>query len=84
MSKSDDETTINVTAFKARCLALVEAVAQGKASRIVLTKHDRPVAALVPYDRPVSELWGALRGTVTIVPGADLTQPTGERWDADG
>jgi len=29
------------------------------------------------------ELWGALRGTVKIPPGTDLTQGTGEVWEAD-
>jgi hypothetical protein len=28
-------------------------------------------------------LWGALRGTVTVAPGADLTQEAGEVWEAD-
>ena len=37
-----DETAINVTAFKAQCLALIDAVAEGKASRVVLTRHGRP------------------------------------------
>jgi hypothetical protein len=27
-------------------------------------------------------LFGAMRGTVTILPGVDLTEPTGEIWDA--
>lgn len=27
-------------------------------------------------------LYGAMRGTVTIAPGVDLTEPTGERWSA--
>ena len=30
-----------------------------------------------------SDLWGAMRGTVTIAPGVDLTESTGEIWDAE-
>jgi len=30
-----------------------------------------------------AELWGAMRGTVIVQPGVDLTCPTGELWDAD-
>ena len=45
-----DEPAINVTAFKAQCLALIDAVAEGKASRVALTRHGRAVAALVPYN----------------------------------
>ena len=30
-----------------------------------------------------SRIFGALEGTVTIMPGTDLTAPTGEEWDAE-
>lgn len=32
---------------------------------------------------PFSRIFGALKGTVTIMPGVDLTRPTGETWDAE-
>lgn len=83
MSTETDETVINVTAFKSQCLALIDAVAQGKVDRVVLTRHGRPVAALVPFDRPLPDLWGALRGSVTVMPGTDLTSGTGEVWEAE-
>jgi prevent-host-death family protein len=79
-----DETVIGVTAFKAKCLALIDEVARGKTRRVVLTKHGRPVAVLAPAEGEEVELWGAMRGTVRVAPGTDLTQPTGEVWDADG
>jgi prevent-host-death family protein len=78
-----EEKVINVTAFKSQCLALIDAVAQGKADRVVLTRHGHPVAALVPVARPLPDLWGALRGSVTIMPGTDLTSGTGEAWEAE-
>lgn len=77
-----DEQAVNVAAFKARCLALIDAVAEGKASRVVLTRHGRAVAALVPYDRVLPELWGALRGSVTLPQGSDLAGMD-EIWKAD-
>ncbi len=77
------ETSIGVTAFKARCLALIENVAEGKIGRVVLLKHNRPVAAIVPVEHAPGDLWGALRGTVRIPPGTDLTKGTGEAWEAD-
>jgi antitoxin (DNA-binding transcriptional repressor) of toxin-antitoxin stability system len=83
---STSETTIGVTAFKTQCLGLIEDVAQGKTDRIVLLKHNRPVAAIVPIAENTQQkfdLWGAMRGTVTIAPGTDLTDPTGEIWDAE-
>ena len=30
-----------------------------------------------------SRIFGALKGTVTIMPGVDLTRSTGETWDAE-
>jgi prevent-host-death family protein len=80
---NDSDTAINVTAFKGQCLALIDAVAQGKARRVILTRHGRPVAALVPYEQALPDLWGALRGTVTIPADTDLTHGTGEVWQAD-
>lgn len=76
-----DEAAISVTEFKSHCLALIDSVARGKTRRVVLTKHNRPVAAIVPIEREVAELWGAMRGTVTVSPGTDLT--AGEAWEAE-
>ena len=83
MPADADEMLIGVTAFKARCLSLIEDVARGKTRRVVLMKHNRPVAVIVPVEGSPVELWGALRGTVKVAPGTDLTQGTGEGWEAD-
>jgi antitoxin (DNA-binding transcriptional repressor) of toxin-antitoxin stability system len=83
MTAASDEKSIGVTAFKARCLALIDDVAKGKTRRVLLMKHNRPVAAIVPIEQDLPELWGAMRGTVTIAPGTDLTAPTGEVWGAE-
>ncbi len=83
---STNESTIGVTAFKAQCLGLIDDVAQGKTDRIILLKHNRPIAAVVPIDDDAGEtfdLWGAMRGTVTVAPGVDLTESTGEIWEAE-
>ncbi len=77
------QTTIGVTSFKARCLSLIDDVAKGRTSRVLLVRHNRPVAAIVPITDQPYELWGALRGTVLVEPGTDLTGSTGEIWDAD-
>lgn len=77
---------VGVTAFKSQCLALIDAVAQGKTERVVLLKHERPVAQIVPIAASADarvDLWGAMRGTVSVAPGVDLTEPTGEAWDAE-
>ncbi|MGA9868504.1 MAG: type II toxin-antitoxin system prevent-host-death family antitoxin [Acetobacteraceae bacterium] len=77
------ETSITVTAFKARCLPLIEDVASGKTGRVVLLKRNRPVAAIVPVEHAPGDLWGALRGTVKVAPGTDLIEGTDEAWEAD-
>ena len=80
---SGDEVSIGVTALKARCLALIDEVAKGKTRRVVLTKHNRPIAALVPVEEEPAELWGAMRGTITVAPGTDLTHCVDEVWEAE-
>jgi antitoxin (DNA-binding transcriptional repressor) of toxin-antitoxin stability system len=79
------KTEIGVTAFKSKCLGLIDDVANGKTDSILLLKHNRPVAKIVPVDDAGGsfDLWGAMRGTVTIAPGVDLTDSTGEVWDAE-
>ena len=51
--------TITATEFKAKCLSLIDEV-QEKGSELIISKHGRPVARLVPTgtDKP----WLALRG----------------------
>jgi prevent-host-death family protein len=78
------EATIGVTKFKPRSLELIEDVATGKLGRVVLTKRGKPVAALVPLlGTRVPSLRGALKHMMEPVPGVDLTEPTGEVWDAE-
>jgi prevent-host-death family protein len=77
------EKTIAVSAFKPRSLAIIDEVAARKTSRVVLTRRGKPVAAIVPVEKTPYDPWGALRGTVRIAPGVDLTEPTGEIWDAE-
>ena len=77
------DKAIDVTVFKAQCLSLIEDVAQGKVRRVLLMRHDRPVAAIVPIEHEIVELWGAMRGAVTVVLGTDLTAPSGEAWKAE-
>jgi len=79
------ETVIGVTAFKAQCLGLIDDVVQGKTDRVVLLKHNRPIAQITPIreEDGFTSLWGAMRGTGSAAPGVDLTVPTGEVWDAE-
>jgi antitoxin (DNA-binding transcriptional repressor) of toxin-antitoxin stability system len=74
----DGTLTVSASAFKARCLELFKALEARKLARVVVTRRGRPVAELVPPragTEPEPGLWGCMRGTVTIPPGVDLTEP---------
>jgi hypothetical protein len=36
-----------------------------------------------PKSSSKQDMWGCMAGTVTIMPGVDLTAPTGETWNAE-
>jgi len=65
--------------FKAECLHLLDEVAHQREG-IVITKHGRPVARLVPMPAGCS-LHGALAGSVHD--SDDVIAPTGEAWDVE-
>jgi len=58
--------------FKVHCLALMDEV-QAKRETVVITKRGKPVAKLVPVEEQTDDLFGFLRGKVTIV--GDVISP---------
>jgi prevent-host-death family protein len=68
--------TIPAARFKAQCLSLLDRVSP---EGIVITKHGRPVAKLIPVGASSASLIGRLKGKIRIK-GNILT--TGTRWDA--
>jgi prevent-host-death family protein len=66
-------------AFKANCLAVMDDV-QAKHETVVITKHGKPVAKLVPAGPQVDDIFGLLRGKVTIT--GDVVSPalSGREW----
>jgi prevent-host-death family protein len=62
--------------FKEKCLALLDNVGP---DGIVITKHGKPVAKLVPLENESVELLGALEQKLTI--RGDILS-TGLDWDA--
>jgi antitoxin (DNA-binding transcriptional repressor) of toxin-antitoxin stability system len=77
------EKTLSVGAFNLRSVAIIDDVASGRIDRVVLTRRGRPVAALIPIGDTLPDPWGAMRGSIRVMPGVDLTEPIGEVWDAD-
>jgi prevent-host-death family protein len=72
---------INATEFKAHCLELMDEV-ERLGAEIVITKHRKPIARLVPVRSDGSvPFCGSLRGLITYE--GDIVSPTGEVWDYD-
>lgn len=71
--------TVGAAQFKARCLKLMDQVA-ATGNPLVITKHGKPVACLVPIARRPASAVGALRGHIRIK--GDIVAPLGVRWEA--
>ena len=71
--------SIPAAVFKAECLKLMDEVARtGQA--VVITKHGKPVAQLVPVPAEPGSLFGYMKNTLTIK--GDVVGPMDERWSA--
>jgi len=67
---------MNVSKFKEQCLSLVDHL---DASGIVITKHGKPVAKIIPIQSSCAHLIGAMKGKIRIK--GDVLS-TGLEWDA--
>ena len=72
----DKNRTVAAGEFKARCLALLDEVAE-RGETLVVTKHGKPVAKVVPVEPNKQTLLGS------IVRETDLLSPIKASWDAD-
>jgi len=72
------DTTIGAGDFKARCLRLLDAVAEQRES-LVITKRGKPIAKLVPMP-PETILFGAMAGSVRFE--SDIVAPIDDEWAA--
>jgi antitoxin (DNA-binding transcriptional repressor) of toxin-antitoxin stability system len=68
--------TIAAAKFKEQCLSLLDHL---DSEGLVVTKHGRAVARVLPMARASADLIGALRGRIKVK--GDVTS-TGLRWDA--
>ena len=73
---------INASAFKARCLALIDEVAES-GQPITITKRGKAKVQLVAVREKPKTLWGATKGTFKIV--GDIVGPIVDKdeWDED-
>jgi len=63
--------------FKAKCLQLMDEVSQLH-QELIITKHGKPVARLVPYEEVPPLLFGCLSGSLQIT--GDILAPLDENW----
>lgn len=92
-SKAHEYRTIKASEFKAKCLELMDEIAES-GEEIVITKHGRPVSRLVPYrderektqdsgnTKKPKTLFGMYRGKIEI--HGDIVAPMPAEWFADG
>jgi len=79
MPKPDTSHEVAASEFKARCLGLLDEVAQTRVP-IIVTKRGKPVAKLVPLEQGEPP---SLLGSVSYDHEADLLAPLEDVWDAD-
>ena len=65
--------------FKIHCLAVMDEV-QARRETVMITKHGRPVAKLVPADKNTDDIYNFLQGKGDIV--GDIVSPaiSDEDW----
>lgn len=73
-------TTVAASEFKAKCLRLLDQVEEGEI--LVITKHGRPVAKVVPVSPPKRILRGTWKGTVRII-GDIVHVDTSRDWESN-
>jgi prevent-host-death family protein len=71
---------IGAAEFKAHCLELMDEV-ERTGSEIVITKHRKPVARLVPVQTKAPAFCGSLKGMVSEI--GDIMSPIDVEWEAD-
>jgi prevent-host-death family protein len=72
------QSTIAAGQFKAKCLKLLDQVAE-KRETLVITKHGKPVAQVVPMP-PEKNIIGSMRGSVLWE--GDIISPIDVEWEA--
>lgn len=72
-------TVVQAADFKANCLALMDEV-QAKGTEFIITKHNKPVARLVPVLEGTEQPFIG-RGAGFIRVTGDIVSPTAPDWD---
>lgn len=82
VSQAGGVRTIKASEFKAKCLQLMDEVAES-GQEIVITKHGKPVSRIVPHREKSTLTFGRNRGLIEIY--ADIVEPMPAEWfEKDG
>jgi prevent-host-death family protein len=76
MNTEESMQTIAAGKFKAKCLAIMDDV-QSNREPVIITKHGKPIAKLVPIDNKTGEkdpIFGFFAGKIRIA--GDIEAPT--------
>ena len=72
--------TIKASEFKAKCLKLMDEVAES-GGEIIITKNGHPVSRLVPYRERPEAPFGRDRDKIRI--HGDIIEPVGVEWEVE-
>ena len=72
--------TIKASEFKAKCLKLMDEVAES-GEEVVITKNGRPVSRLAPYRAKPKAPFGRDRDKIRVL--GDMTAPSDAEWEAE-
>ena len=79
-SKAGGTQTIKASEFKAKCLKLMDEVAES-GNEIVITKNGRPVSRLIPYRNKPKAPFGRDRDKIRIL--GDIIEPIDVEWETE-
>lgn len=72
-------SVVSAADFKARCLSMMDEV-NDNGAEFVITKHNKPVARLVPVlDEVVNKFIGRAAGMIAVT--GDIVAPTAPDWE---
>ncbi len=72
--------TIPAGEFKAKCLALLDEVAQTH-EKIIVTKYGKPVAQVIPLETELEAKDNPLKNSILFE--KDIISPSGDEWEAE-
>jgi len=71
---------IAISQFKSHCLEIIEKL-QTDHQPIIITKRDKPVARIVPFEVTKTSLFGMLKNKAEIK--GNILDQIDEKWDAE-